>query len=697
MRKFAKFLVPALLLVAVIVSCAVVFASAADENVVYVYSTAAGKQRATDAGIPESQLVGSGTLASSVSFTPYGSSAVTVAAGTNYTDAIAMVRDYKTKAKVSGSGLDAIFKISPLYKAVEALPNGGTIVFLDEIEFELAATLQNGQLATSALPAYSSQITFTSKYGDFDNTANGRLVINHLNWNSAALGINGKTLFKDTTIVYKYESADSTGTNEHGGKIFCRGKVLEIGTGVNVVSQNYSNTAGNKAGDRYLNIYGSDFGRTNTFDSSTSNITIKSGTWRAIYGGGYSDTTDAKPSNIGKANIYVYGGTIESINGGGTSQSSGTAHRYHSKTLGDSKIVVSGGTVGAINGITGGGVGGNLTITVNYPANVTTINYKNTTNASAVYPSGEKTATLTCNMLKKVDMPTISEGFTSTATNLYFGEVNNIHATLNDNVTLKFDYKVTDKITDAMVSGEKVKYYLTIGDRIEAEEHIVENIVDGVITVAAELYATEMNEEVSVKFVIDGKECDTWTETFAGYALEMIKDNAEYAEVVYATLNYGAAAQKKFDSTVADADLANANVPEEFKTVSSAVAAPAQTASKTGSSTKLTYEKTTIVLFTQTVIRHYFTANTALTANEMEALGLVKSGNLYYYQSEGQDPTMYNTQPTVNVDGIVINYSVMNYLYAIDNSQSASVTDADKAVVRAMYDYYAAAVELTRS
>ena len=576
MRKFAKFLVPALLLVAVIVSCSVMFASAeGEENVVYVYSTAAGKQRATDAGISEDKLIGSGTLSSAVTVkrTAGGTKTVTLSSGWDYNKCVeeigkSEVTGNNTDIKVTGA--DKVFQISPLYRAVNALKDtGGTVVFLDEVVFEFSATMQNGQVNVSNLPeiAVGKSVTFTSVYGDFDNKENGRLVVDHLKCNAPALGLKGVVKFENINIVYKYEDADGYGTNEVGPKIFCHNNQLEIGTGVGVISQKYV-SGDPTTGDRYFIIYGGGNDQFN-YETSKTTITIKSGKWRAVYAGGYSSNTESetKKNVTGSSNIYVYGGEIETLNGSGSSHTALNAKgqlvtRYFAKVVGNSNIVVSGGKVTTLNGITGGGVGGNLTITVNYPANVTTINYKNTTNANALYPSGDKTATVTCNVLKNDSAkPTISEGFTSTATNLYFGEVNNIHATLNDNVTLKFDYKVTDKITDAMVSGEKVKYYLTIGDRIEAEEHIVENIVDGVITVAAELYATEMNEEVSVKFVIDGKECDTWTETFAGYALEMIKDNAEYAEVVYATLNYGAAAQKKFDSEVADADLANAGTP----------------------------------------------------------------------------------------------------------------------------------------
>ncbi|MBE6671169.1 MAG: hypothetical protein E7593_03090 [Ruminococcaceae bacterium] len=712
MRKFAKFLVPALLLVAVIVSCAVVFASAdeGEQTVIYVYSTEAGRQRAPEGAT----VIGPGTVESDVTVTTTGGSNLgskVITAGKTYAEAVDQINGYRGKGATKVTGITSIYKLNPLYKAIVAL-NGttnGVIVLLDEVAIDVASQVGVNDRGDFDLGACTyKNLTITTTYDGVNYANSGaKLVLDHSVWHSTvvicSMNTDAHVKFDDLSVKYIYNDGSKNASYEEGFSFFANGRNFTVTDTVTVTSEKSDETAGSL----YPNIFA---GHAYSDRSGNPTITVNSGNWRGLYGAGHSlgGTNNQQGKLIGNSTITV-GGTanVASIHGQGATRAN--ARRY-GWVSGNVTINVNDGTVGTIYGFSGKGIDDtkendeykfHLYVNIARGAEVGTVYYDQQVGANKPWAHPKSTLTYDQDSVTTLNTAGFSEII---KTNPYV-MIDQVNATLDENVVLNFTFDVTEAADTALAEGKPVSYKLTIGDRVEeVVEVAASDIVNDKITVSAELYATEMTERVSVQFVVgEGSEeykCDAVSTTFAGYAEQMLADsaNAEFAEVVYATLNYGAMAQKKFDSEVADEDLANANVPEEFKgVISSAVAAPAQTASKTGSSTKLTYEKTTIVLFNQTVIRHYFTANTALTANEMEALGLVKSGSMYYYQTEGQDPTEYNTQPTVNVDGIVINYSVMNYLYAIDNSQSANVTDADKAVVRAMYDYYMAAVELTRS
>ena len=127
MRKHFKFLIPALLVVALIVSCAVIFASAEDK-VVYVSSTGTAPAGVT---LPEGAvIVGPGTVTGDFN-DGTASNVVLTLTDEPYYDAIAKVKALN-KAKVVAAS-DQLVKASPLYRAMQAIGSGntGTIIILD--------------------------------------------------------------------------------------------------------------------------------------------------------------------------------------------------------------------------------------------------------------------------------------------------------------------------------------------------------------------------------------------------------------------------------------------------------------------------------------------------------------------------------------------------------------------------------------
>ena len=359
MRKHFKFLIPAILVVALIVSCAVIFASAEDK-VVYVSSTGAAPAGVT---LPDGAvIVGPGTVTGTV--TVAGGDVPTITFdNVPYAEAVAQIKAAKgTKFVPSG---DVLTKASPLYKAIEAVGEGntGTIVILDEIAIEIGDRIENGSAAEHKLPKVGT-VTLTTNDGTTDYAAKtgAKLVLDHSVWSSMNVQLLGKMTLKNINLEYRYNSASSFGSWEKGFNFYTSCNAFTVDEGVTVTSFDYK-TGSPVAGDWYPNIFGGL--RYAKLSTGTAYITIKSGTWGKVFGAGHGmDGTNT--GEVKAATITVEGGKVTEINGVGSSISG----RAHATVLNDLTINVTGGEVGTITAETAKGVGGALAITVAKPANV---------------------------------------------------------------------------------------------------------------------------------------------------------------------------------------------------------------------------------------------------------------------------------------------------------------------------------------
>ncbi len=175
-----------------------------------------------------------------------------------------------------------------LKAATDAVDEGGTVI--------LTADYTTPSSAALTLTA-NKTVTITSE-------GNKKLTL------SRAMILGGDTTFENLTIV----NAAATGVDY----IYSAGHTLTVGEGVSTVKS---------ASNRYLILLAGP-----TTDTCTGgHVIVKSGTWRSIYGGGYS------PTMSGTVYIEMYGGTLtNSIFFGNLNKGTSTADVY---------VTVAGGTV----------------------------------------------------------------------------------------------------------------------------------------------------------------------------------------------------------------------------------------------------------------------------------------------------------------------------------------------------------------
>lgn len=380
MRKSVKFLIPVLLVVAIVISGAVFFASAADK-VVYVSSTGTG-----DGSSPTSPI-GPGTVNGTITYTTGGTAFdYTGENAKGYYEAISELKaNFAINKKGFVPASDCLTKASPLYRAFEAIGTGntGTIIIMDELVFESADRMEVNSASEGKLPQ-TGAVTITSKdeVNGVDYGASGaKLVLDHSLWTSVAIQLGSVTTWKNIAIEYKYGTA-GYGVWENSFPIYASCNSITIDEGVTVTSTNVGTTPASE-GDRYPNIFGG-ARYSNLSSNGKSYITVKSGNWGAIFGAGHG-MSGPNTGAIKAANITVSGGTVGEINGAGSDM------RDIAYVDTDLTISVNGGNVGTITTETAKGVKGAIKVDVKTPATVGELKASDGTSGQNVPTSVEVT------------------------------------------------------------------------------------------------------------------------------------------------------------------------------------------------------------------------------------------------------------------------------------------------------------------
>ncbi len=365
MRKFAKLLIPALLVVAMMVACSVMFASAA-EKTIYISATGTGD------GSSATSPLGPGTVTATTT------GQVLNFTNTPYADAVQQAQDKAVSSGKVNFQNDELSKANVVYKAFEALgEDGGTIVVVGAVAFDAGANFEKGYNGEFLLPE-AGPITIKG------NDANAKLVLDHAKVNSTSVGFNSDVTIKDIAMEYNYNS--SLGANYN--KEFCffaMGNDLTIDTGVTIKSFDYA-TGTAVAGDWIPSLFA---GCRAVGNEKEPVLTVKSGKFDLFAAG--RSTNGTNNGKIKNSKIVVYGGDINTINGGGIDA---PANRAHGVVKGDVTIEIYGGKVGKINCVTGGGIEGKLEIKIDAAATAATvgeIEYTDQTgNPAAALPTSKK-------------------------------------------------------------------------------------------------------------------------------------------------------------------------------------------------------------------------------------------------------------------------------------------------------------------
>ena len=273
---------------------------------------------------------------------------------------------------------------------------------------------------------------------------------------------------------------------------------------------------------------------------------------------------------------------------------------------------------------------------------------------------------------------------------------------LEGNIGINYYFKLSDEVRND--EGAKVVFALP-NDR-SSEVPISQGVRrtyngDYIYGYSCDVYSTQMTGEVLAKVVLsDGRESEEFPYTVKQYADIVIENKNNSAAFTKATplvksmLNYGAYAQTyfKYDG----ADPANIDLSEEEKDVSSVTVEQVKDheIQKTGSETGITYYAPTLVLKSETSIRHYFVVEDGYSIDsftftcEGKTLTPVKSGKYYYVEIPNIASGNLDKQYTVSVGGFSVTYSALSYVY----SQLNKNTDPELMdLCRAIYLYNQAA------
>lgn len=198
---------------------------------------------------------------------------------------------------------------SALYQAAERLgETGGTLVICGPVTIGNAQAWGRGNTRDCFLPESDKELTITSVYNGTDyKTANGAYVLID---EGAHIVMGSPSVWKDIEI--------RTGNTNRA--ICCNGKKTVFDTGITC-----SNKDGNTDNIYYPSIVG---GHRYETTNSSSDITVKSGTWNTVCGAIYGISTEPPKKNAPSPNTYSI-----------------TFGYYYFVMNGDVNITITGGTV----------------------------------------------------------------------------------------------------------------------------------------------------------------------------------------------------------------------------------------------------------------------------------------------------------------------------------------------------------------
>lgn len=296
MKRFGLLVTAALVvLVTVVAMSAMLNASAAEENVIYISDNGTGDgSSATKPLGPETRVENTNDP-----------SFITDSDPSN---------DYNYYSNLR------LFQNSVLYQAAEKLSlTGGKIVIVGDVVIDYSNTYAAARTTQRDfdMPTHgNNHITITAENG-------GRLVMTE----GAYLNLGGKTTFENMSIVTK-TGRNSGNMCDYNLAICCSLYEVVFGDGLNCINETYGSSA---SAQYYLSIAG-----TKRYGDCTgdTNITIKSGKWYNVYGSMFGNAGDI---HRGDTNVTVTGGTIKGYLIGGARDNA----IYH---FGDINIDISGGT-----------------------------------------------------------------------------------------------------------------------------------------------------------------------------------------------------------------------------------------------------------------------------------------------------------------------------------------------------------------
>lgn len=269
----------------------------------------------------------------------------------------------------------------------------------------------------------------------------------------------------------------------------------------------------------------------------------------------------------------------------------------------------------------------------------------------------------------------------------------NFHITFNENITPRLlDYMTfvtLDEIGSPINSTRKNVYF---GD-VQNTKTVIDGVTYYVFTY--EIPAKDMTKTISACYIADSgaysQDFYFTVKEYAEYIINNAATNEDYAKaasLVKAMLNYGAYSQLYFGNNTDE--LANESIDGTLNELTAddlvTFAGSVQGELPEG----MEYYASSLILKSQTSVRHYFTVDSEVLTElpEFDGYELIeKSEGLYYIQKDNISAQMLGFTSEISLtDGSwTITYCPMSYAYAVlKTSDKTSLVN----LVTAMYEYY---------
>lgn len=264
---------------------------------------------------------------------------------------------------------------------------------------------------------------------------------------------------------------------------------------------------------------------------------------------------------------------------------------------------------------------------------------------------------------------------------------------LKGDIGLNFYYNLSEKI----LSDDSAYIEFTVKgvtQQIPVSAGVLDER-DGSYRFSIKVNAKNMGDEVTAQFYTsEGAIGESNTLSVKAYADYVIANSSKESLVnlVKAMLNYGAAAQVKFNYNTDK--LVNADMADADKALPETVDASAYASSLTGAEDGITVTSTSLLLQSETKIRIYFTladgksiADYTFTVDGKEVTP-VASGSEYYIEKTNVAAKDLDTFYSFQLGGLTLNYCALSYV----NQVQKYSTDANLLnLVKALYTYNQAA------
>ncbi len=280
--------------------------------------------------------------------------------------------------------------------------------------------------------------------------------------------------------------------------------------------------------------------------------------------------------------------------------------------------------------------------------------------------------------------------------------------TLSVEDTLGVNYYIA--VSDDVLEDEEAKIVFTVGDGEDAyviEKSVAEAVSaaafdvrrqNGLLAVTCDVSAKEVTATIYAKLVANGTETPLPSYSVMQYAEAILSDEETYADaipVVKAMLNYSAAAQAYFGYNTEHPANATEFMTDADRFVDTDIDLSIYEAVVSGESAGVSYYGSSLVLESETSIKHYFIVDESVSAESLqvtvsgEEAELTKNGDLYCLRIDNIFAQNLDEVYEVKIDGITLEYSVLSYGYAALNTNKTTLINT----LCALYDYHLAAKE----